>query len=152
MMKKNRILLILGAIALSCTSFSQTEGEVEVEAEVLDPQEIELYPVAVGCEHLDNEEAYQCLTRSFQMHVVDNFEFPSDAREAGLGGRVWVNFIIEKDGSVSTVEVVRSSGVASIDAEAVRVMKLLPDLAAPALVNGEPQRMSYTFPINAQMR
>jgi protein TonB len=82
--------------------------------------------------------------------VSRNFEFPEMAKEMGIQGRVYVNFVIEKNGSITNVEIVR--GVDPLlDDEAVRVVKKLPKLI-PAKQRGKPVRMSFTLPINAKLQ
>jgi TonB family protein len=63
--------------------------------------------------------------------------------------RVYINFVIEKNGKVSNVTIAR--GVDKlIDDEAIRVIKLLPKFI-PAKQRGKPVRMQYTVPINAPL-
>ncbi|MDZ7848833.1 MAG: energy transducer TonB [Owenweeksia sp.] len=71
------------------------------------------------------------------------------ARQMGLEGKVYVSFVVEKDGSISNVEVLR--GVDPLlDDEAIRVINKLPDMT-PAKQRGKPVRMSFTMPINAKL-
>ncbi|MGB0978834.1 MAG: energy transducer TonB, partial [Croceimicrobium sp.] len=78
------------------------------------------------------------------------FKFPEMARQMGIQGRVYVNFVIERNGKITNVEVVR--GVDPLlDDEAVRVVKMLPKLT-PAKQRGKPVRMSFTLPINAKLQ
>lgn len=74
-----------------------------------------------------------------------NIEYPVTAVENNVSGKVVVSFIIEKDGSITNVHVVRSKHPA-LDAEAVRVVKRMPSWD-PALNNGVPVRCQYTLPI-----
>jgi protein TonB len=83
-------------------------------------------------------------------HIGKNFKFPEMARQMGIQGRVFVNFVIEKDGSISNVTVAR--GVDPLlDDEAMRVVKGLPRFQ-PAKQRGKPVRMQYTVPINAKLQ
>ena len=77
--------------------------------------------------------------------ISDNILYPKDARENDIKGKVVVQFIVEKDGSVQNVEVV--SGVHPLlDEEALRIVKLLPSFK-PGMVNGEPVRVRMKLPI-----
>lgn len=77
--------------------------------------------------------------------ISDNILYPKDARENDIKGKVVVQFIVEKDGSVQNVEVV--SGVHPLlDEEALRVVKLLPSFK-PGMVNGEPVQVRMKLPI-----
>jgi protein TonB len=72
------------------------------------------------------------------------------ARQMGIQGKVWVSFIIEKDGRITDVTVDR--GVDKLlDEEAVRVVKLFPKMT-PAKVGGRAVRMRYSLPINARLQ
>lgn len=72
--------------------------------------------------------------------------YPVYAEINGIQGRVYVTFVIEKDGSVGKVNVAR--GVDPVlDAEAVRIVKSMPQWT-PGYDDGVPVRVSYTVPIN----
>jgi protein TonB len=76
--------------------------------------------------------------------------YPQKARQLNIQGKVYVSCIIEKDGYVSEVMVVRSVDP-ELDAEAVRVIKMMPRLE-PGKVDGKPVRIRYTIPINFRMK
>ena len=77
--------------------------------------------------------------------VSKNIHYPQEAKEKGIQGRVFVGFVIEKDGSVSNVRNLR--GVDSeLDTEAIRVVKSMPKWK-PGMHRGEPVRVSYQIPI-----
>ncbi|MCH2223872.1 MAG: TonB family protein [Crocinitomicaceae bacterium] len=64
---------------------------------------------------------------AMQNHIVDVMSYPDDARELGDQGRVYVSFIVEKDGSVTGVTVVKGQGVCkSLDREAKRIVRSFP--------------------------
>jgi len=73
-------------------------------------------------------------------------KYPRIATENGVQGKVFVNFVVDKNGSISTVKVLRGVDSA-LDAEAVRVIKAMPKWI-PGKQNGETVRVSYTIPIN----
>lgn len=127
------------------------EMEVEESDEVLNFAVVESAPVYPGCEDKKTEaEKKACMNQMIVKYVSNNFEFPEMARQMGLEGRVFVNFVIEKDGSITNIEVVR--GVDPVlDDEAVRVIKGLPNFE-PAKQRGKPVRVSYTIPINARLQ
>ena len=77
--------------------------------------------------------------------ISKNINYPQEAKEKGIQGRVFIGFVIEKDGSVSNVRNLR--GVDSeLDAEAIRVVKSMPKWK-PGKHNGEFVRVSYQIPI-----
>ena len=79
-------------------------------------------------------------------YIAKNLRYPEIAAENGISGRVFVRFVVEPDGSVTNVEVVRGVDPA-LDAEAKRVVLSSPKWA-PGKQRGKPVRVSFTFPIN----
>ena len=80
----------------------------------------------------------------------ENISYPAAASEEGVEGRVTVQFIVEKDGSVSNVQVVRGKHPA-LDAEAVRVVKKMPKWT-PGRNNGQPVRVTYNLPVTFRLQ
>ena len=78
--------------------------------------------------------------------IAENLKYPAEAQQNGIQGKAIIRFIVEKDGSVSNVEVLRGFD-ANCDAEAVRVIKMLPKFK-PGTQNGQVVRVYYTLPIN----
>ena len=142
---------------MEATEFDEAEEiefveEVEEETdEIFNFAVVENKPVYPGCEkYATEEERFQCFNSSIMTHIAKNFKFPEMARQMGIQGRVFVNFVIEKDGSISNVIVAR--GVDPLlDDEAIRVVKSLPKFQ-PAKQRGKPVRMQYTVPINAKLQ
>ena len=115
--------------------------------------EVHTLPIYPGCEAAvasSRDEGFACFNRMILALVGRNAVYPKKARQKGIQGNVYVRFIIEKDGYVSNVEVVRSVDP-ELDAEAVRVIKMLPRME-PAKVNGKPVRITYTIPISFRLK
>jgi len=114
---------------------------------------VEELPIYPGCEAAvaaSREEGFECFNRMIMALVSRNVAYPKKARQLNIQGKVYVRFIIEKDGYVSNVEVARSADP-ELDAEAARVIKMLPRME-PAKVNGKPVRITYTIPINFRLK
>ena len=79
-------------------------------------------------------------------YLRENIKYPQLAQESGIQGRVFVSFIVETDGSVSNVSVLRSVG-GGCDEEAVRVVKAMPKWK-PGKHEGKTVRVSHVLPIN----
>lgn len=77
--------------------------------------------------------------------LSDNIKYPAEAQEAGLEGRVFTRFIVNDDGSVSDVEILRSVHPL-LDAEAVRVVKAMPKWT-PGKVGGKAVKVRYSLPL-----
>jgi protein TonB len=78
-----------------------------------------------------------------------NLNYPAEEREQGISGRVIMSFVIEKDGHLTDIKVVRSAGD-DFDKEALRVLKLA-KAWKPGMQNGQPVRVSYMIPISFQI-
>ena len=81
--------------------------------------------------------------------IAGNIKYPEAAIDKNIEGRVFVSFVIEKDGSVSNVKVLRGIG-GGCDEEAVRVIKGMPKWK-PGIQEGKPVRVSYMMPINFKL-
>ena len=78
-------------------------------------------------------------------YVSKNVVYPEEAKEKEIQGRVFIGFVVEKDGSIGEVKVLRGIG-GGCDEEAVRVIKGMPKWK-PGLQKGKPVRVSYQIPI-----
>lgn len=86
---------------------------------------------------------------AFYEYVGDNMQYPSQARRMGIEGTVYVQFVVEKDGSITDVQVIRGIG-AGCDEEAVRVIKNQPNWNPPKQ-RGKPVRQRIVLPIKFQL-
>ena len=78
-------------------------------------------------------------------YVGKNIKYPQIARESGIQGRVFVGFVVEPDGSVSNVKLLRGIG-GGCDEEAMRVIKNMPRWK-PGKQRGKAVRVSYQIPV-----
>jgi periplasmic protein TonB len=106
-------------------------------------------------EYLEEEEIFTIVEEmptfaggdisKFRDFISKNLKYPDYAAENGIQGRVFVGFVVERDGSVSNVKVIR--GVDPLlDKEAVRVVKSSPKWT-PGKQRGVPVRVTFTFPV-----
>lgn len=82
-------------------------------------------------------------------YVADHMKYPTEAHKAKEQGRVIVQFVVEKDGSVSNLKVVRSVSPL-LDAEAIRVMSMMPKWK-PGMQRGEAVRVKFTIPVTFRL-
>jgi TonB family protein len=79
-----------------------------------------------------------------------NVKYPEKAQAAGIQGRVICSFVVEKDGSLSNIKVLR--GIEPLlDAEAIRVIKSMP-VWTPGKVKDKPVRVLYTVPVTFRLQ
>jgi protein TonB len=77
-----------------------------------------------------------------------NIQYPEVEKENGIQGKVYLTFVVDKDGSVTNVEVYKGiKGGPGCDKEAVRVAKTIPKWASPGKQNGKPVRMRFILPV-----
>jgi TonB family protein len=84
-------------------------------------------------------------SNEFNEYITKNIRYPESALENGIQGRVFVAFVVEKDGSVSNVKIVRGVDP-SLDEEAIRVIKSSPKWK-PGMQRGQPSRVTFTVPV-----
>lgn len=81
--------------------------------------------------------------------LQENLKYPSEAVEKNIQGKVYVGFVVEKDGSITDVRINRGINKL-LDDEAMRVVKLMPKWK-PGKNKGQPVRVSYSIPVNYVM-
>ena len=86
---------------------------------------------------------------AFAKYLSKNLRYPGTARENNIQGKIILSFVIEKNGQLSNIKVLRGIG-GGCDEEAVRVLKKSPAWT-PGVQNERSVRVAYTIPINFQM-
>ena len=79
-----------------------------------------------------------------------NLRYPARCAEMGIGGKVFVEFVVEKDGSISSINVVRSADP-DLSQEAIRVVKAMPKWI-PGMQRDKAVRVRFTIPITFQLK
>lgn len=119
------------------------EEEEEVEAAPL--TFVKDMPHYKDCAGGSNAERDRCTRMMFDREIKKNFEYPDIARDMGLQGIVYVQFVVSKTGKVEQVKVVR--GVhPHLDNAAIRAVKKLPSLI-PGKQLDKPVSLLYTVPV-----
>lgn len=135
----------------------EVEDEIDINAEVSQEEIIEEY--VYEAPEIEEEEIVEAeiFTVVEQMpefpggaaemtkFIQKNIKYPMMARESDIQGRVYINFVVEPDGSVSNVTVMRGIG-GGCDEEAVRIVNMMPKWN-PGKQRGIAVRCSFTVPI-----
>ena len=132
------------------------EDEIEIDAEADQTTEIQEYvPVEVSKEEEAEEVQIFTVVESMPsypggeaariQYLNENIRYPQMARESGIQGRVFVTFVVERDGSVTDVKVLRGIG-GGCDEEAIRVIQNMPKWEA-GKQRGKPVRVQFNMPI-----
>ncbi|WP_316847988.1 TonB family protein [Pedobacter psychrodurus] len=87
--------------------------------------------------------------KAWSKYMERNLRYPSRAQEEGAAGKVYVSFVVEKDGSITDVSVIKGIGF-GCDEEAIKVIKKSP-LWKPGKNKGTPVRVRYNMAINFQI-
>jgi protein TonB len=120
--------------------------EVEEEEEDVDVPfaVIEDVPIFPGCEGVAKSERRNCFQEKMNKHIRKNFRYPEIAQEMGIQGRMYVNFIISKDGSITNI---RMRGPdKNLEKEAERIISKLPKMT-PGKQRGRAVRVPFSIPI-----
>lgn len=148
------------------TVIKDTESsEEEVVAEVADIEVAEVVedldipfsviedvPIFPGCEGEKSKGAKalrDCFQSEMFKHINKNFRYPEISQEMGVQGKVYVNFVIQKDGSIGSV---RMRGPdKNLEAEAARIIAKLPKMT-PGKQRGRAVRVPFSIPITFKLQ
>ncbi|MDR0982849.1 MAG: energy transducer TonB [Culturomica sp.] len=138
------------------------EDEVDDELEITDVDDeadndvVDITDFTADEEKEDSEEVFVIVEKNpafkgnMYKWIGDELRYPTVAQENGVEGRVFVNFVVEKDGSITAVKVTRGVDP-SLDKEAIRVVKAMPKWT-PGEQRGKPVRVSYSIPITFKLQ
>ena len=110
---------------------------------------IEDVPIFPGCESVAKSQRRACFQDQMNKHIRKNFRYPDIAQEMGIQGRVYVNFIISKDGSITNI---RMRGPdKNLENEAARIIGRLPTMT-PGKQRGRAVRVPFSIPITFRLQ
>ena len=128
----------------------EVEIENEVEIEETDTDEDEIVEIEEDDEEffmvVENMPEFPGGDLGLMKFIQKNVRYPAIAKEYNITGKVYVSFIVDKQGSVTNVNIVRGVDK-NLDAEALRVVSLLPKYK-PGKQRGKAVRVMFTIPIN----
>ena len=133
-------------LTLSSATITKSEVVTLSEKTVLPPQQKD-DKVFTEVEHAPD---FPGGVNKFYQFLQQNIKYPTEARNKKIEGKVFVTFIVEKDGSLSGIKIIRDPG-AGCGNEALRVMKLSPKWNA-GVQNGHKVRVQYTLPISFTLK
>ncbi|CAI8261892.1 MAG: energy transducer TonB [Flavobacteriaceae bacterium TMED120] len=142
------------------TVIESTETDEEEIIEIVEVEEVEEdidvpfaviedVPIFPGCERVKKSERRTCFQEKMNRHIRKNFRYPEIAQEMGIQGRVYVQFVIAKDGSITGV---RMRGPdKNLEKEAARIIGKLPKMT-PGKQRGRPVRVPFSIPITFRLQ
>ena len=123
-----------------------TEEDVPMVFETV--EDLPLFP---GYEDIsDNKEQKDAFMKEIMKHVRKNFKYPEIAKEMGIEGRVFVQFVISKEGRITNAIVLRGIDK-SLNNEALRIVNKIPKLT-PAKQRKVPVSVSFVLPITFRLQ
>ena len=130
-------------------SYDKGNAQPAVEGEKINtriPSEIDGSPVFDAVEQMPT---YPGGMQDLMRYLATSIKYPKQAQEDGKQGRVIVQFIVDKNGSVTNVNVVRGVDPA-LDAEAIRIVSAMPKWE-PGMQKGQPVNVKFTLPVNFKL-
>jgi TonB family protein len=119
------------------------DGPIPPDVPELTQEENKIYSV------VEQNAEYKEGSAALMKFIATNIRYPEEAKEIGIQGKVYLQFVVRIDGSLSDIKVVRSvSGGPMLDREAVRVLKLTSGKWNPAKQNGRAVNCSFILPVN----
>ena len=137
---------------------TETDQEEIVEVEVLEEEFedvdvpfaiIEDVPIYPGCENVPKSKRRDCFQEQINKHIRKNFRYPEIAQEMGIQGRVFVSFIISKDGTISNIR--KRGPDKNLEREAERIISKLPKMT-PGKQRGRAVRVPFSIPITFRLQ
>lgn len=134
-----RMFLLALVSIFSSVSCAQTEPDAPLQL-------AEKMPVWSSCvAHEDETEASSCTQRAIAEFVMERVSYSRKMRKHNLSGTVIVRFVVEKDGSIGNIEVVRGVDHA-LDDQVVEAVSKFPNFK-PGEQFGRPVRVQYALPV-----
>lgn len=144
-MKKIKLILSVLSIVLAFVSTKANAQDQDISIDAVDPSKVKASPDKIYFA-VEQEHEFKGGKVAFYNYLKNSIRYPAKAVENHTQGKVFVSFIVEKDGSLSNLKVVK--GVSGeLDAEALRVLKNSPNWN-PGTQNGIIVRVFYTVPIS----
>jgi len=134
-----------------------TQDGPDISTELVDVNQVVEVPPMI--EEVDDDKVFVHVERmpefpggdaALLKFVASNIKYPVICAELGIQGRVYIAFVVNKNGSVSDVKVVRSPD-ANLSAEALRVVKMMPQWT-PGKQGGKPVNVSYNIPVSFRLQ
>ena len=133
----------------------EVEDDLMIDAEADENTEMDEYiPIEIDEEVVEEAPIFSVVEsmpefpngmQELYVYLGNNIKYPVMAKESGIQGKVYVTFVVEKDGSITDVKVLRGIG-GGCDEEAVRVVAAMPKWK-PGKQRGKPVRVQYNLPV-----
>jgi protein TonB len=135
----------------------EVDDNIDIDVEADQNTEVQEYVAPVNVEEEESAEEAQIFMvvesmpeypggeAALYKYLAENIKYPQMAKESGIQGRVFVTFVVERNGSVTDVRVLRGIG-GGCDEEAIRVVQSMPNWT-PGKQRGKSVRVQYNLPV-----
>ena len=148
-MKKLALILMAAIASMACTKKAEDQNalaETSVEQTTISNDTTEQIYMVV-----EQMPEFPGGMGELMTYLGENIKYPSKAKESQWEGRTICQFVVEKDGSISNTEIVKSSGYQLLDVEAMRVILNMPNWTA-GIQNGDSVRVKFTIPVTFKLQ
>lgn len=130
--------IVLIALAIFCSGYTIAQTTEEEVVELIN--------------YVEKQPEFPGGTDSMFAFIQRNIRYPEEAKMSGIEGRVFVTFVVEKDGQVSDAKILRDIG-GGCGEEAIRVVNIMPKWLPGSLrIGGEPARMQFNLPVMFKLK
>lgn len=163
------LFLPVTALLIVCFTFSYAQQVIE-EVTVKETKELAevetVTEVSVAIETIETQEqvkekeevftvvedmpSFPGGDNEFYKFLAKNIKYPAEAQKKGIEGRVYLSYVVEKDGSLSEIKILRGIGY-GLDKEAIRVVQSMPKWI-PGEQRGQVVRVQYNLPIKFSLK
>ncbi len=126
------------------TQEGNTTEDLPPENPVVDPDEGKVFTI------VEEMPAFPGGEEKMLQYISKNIKYPPVARENNITGRVYVSFVVDKDGKIKDAKILRGIG-GGCDEEALRVVKSMPDWKA-GRQNGRSVQVQFNLPVNFTLK
>ena len=148
-MKKLALILMVAITCLACTKSAGNQSvleETSAEQATISNDTIEQIYMVV-----EQMPEFPGGMGELMKYLGENIKYPSKAQDNKWEGRTICQFVVEKDGSISSAEIVKSSCYQLLDVEAMRVVLNMPNWSS-GKQNGDSVRVKFTLPVTFKLR
>ncbi len=157
------LLSFLGLCCISCSQYSEEQISEPIIKEAVKTKSIvkneppaafeDAFKIVEEMPLFGDCKTKKCSDEKLIDYLYSNLDYPKEAMEAGIEGRVYIQFIVEKDGSVSNVHLARGIG-GGLDEAALTVIKemnKLDKVFQAGKQRGQKVKVMYTIPISFKL-
>ncbi len=136
-----KLILFLVVVLLSAFNISAQNSEVtDIKVDMKPVQGDDVFTI------VENMPEFPGGIEGMMKYFRENIKYPAEAKETGVSGKVFINFIVDTAGNITNAKVIRGVNE-PINAEALRVVNAMPAWK-PGTQKGKAVKVSYNIPIN----